>query len=418
MRRSFLQIRWKSLLHPWQQVDWWLFALPVGLTILGGVMIGSVELKTGSTGLSVQHWVTGAVGLVLAMAIARQRYEPLAQWHWITYGITIASLLMVKAIGSEGELGAQRWINILGFHVQPSEFAKIGVIVTIAAILSVTPATTLPAIGRILALIAIPWALVFLEPNLGTSLIFGAITLGMLYWSGAKLGWLLLLLSPLVSAILFNVYLPAWFFWAAIVGAVAWNSLPWYRVGTLLALAVNLVSGGLGQFLWSLLKDYQKRRLIIFLDPNQDPLDSGYHLIQSRIAVGAGGLWGRGLHQGTQTQLNFIPEQHTDFIFTAIGEELGFIGSMLVLLVFWMICLRLVIIAQNAKDLFGSLIVIGVLSMLMFQVVVNVGMTIGLSPVTGIPLPWLSYAKFGTLMNYVAIGLVQSVANYRQRKLF
>jgi rod shape determining protein RodA len=256
---------------------------------------------------------------------------------------------------------------------------------------------------------------VFLEPNLGTSLVFGAITMGMLYWGNANPGWILLLLSPFISAILFNAFLPLWFFWVAAIGVVAWRSLPWYRAGALITVVVNLIAGGLGHILWDLLKDYQKKRLVLFLDPDQDPLGGGYHLIQSRIAIGAGGLWGRGLNHGTQTQLNFIPEQHTDFIFTAVGEELGFIGAMLVLFAFWLICLRLIIVAQNAKDNFGSLIAIGVLSMIVFQVVVNVGMTIGLSPVTGIPLPWLSYGRSALLMNFLAIGLVQSVANYRQR---
>ncbi|HEY9297293.1 MAG TPA: FtsW/RodA/SpoVE family cell cycle protein, partial [Phormidium sp.] len=140
--------------------------------------------------------------------------------------------------------------------------------------------------------------------------------------------------------------------------------------------------------------------------------------IQSRIAIGAGELWGRGLHKGTQTQLNFIPEQHTDFIFSAIGEELGLVGGFCLLLVFWLVCLRLVIIAQNAKDNFGSLLAIGVLSMIVFQVVVNLGMTMGLAPVTGIPLPWVSYGRSAMLKNFLAIGIVESVANYRHRLKF
>ncbi|HEY9874362.1 MAG TPA: rod shape-determining protein RodA, partial [Candidatus Obscuribacterales bacterium] len=169
---------------------------------------------------------------------------------------------------------------------------------------------------------------------------------------------------------------------------------------------------------WGLLKEYQKDRLILFLNPEKDPLGGGYHLIQSRIAIGAGQLWGEGLNQGTQTQLNFIPEQHTDFIFSAIGEELGFIGCLAVLIVFWLFCLRLVILAQTAKDNFGSLIAIGVLSMIVFQVIVNIGMTIGLAPVTGIPLPWVSYGRSALLTNFIALGIVESVANYRQRLQF
>ena len=168
-------------------------------------------------------------------------------------------------------------------------------------------------------------------------------------------------------------------------------------------VVVNLLAGGIGKLLWGLLKDYQKARLILFLEPDQDPLGGGYHLIQSRIAIGAGQLWGRGLHQGTQTQLGFIPEQHTDFIFSAIGEELGFMGAFLVLCLFWFVCLRLVIIAQNAKDDFGSLIAIGVLLMIIFQVLVNIGMTIGLAPITGIPLPWMSYGRSAMLTNFLSL---------------
>jgi rod shape determining protein RodA len=418
LQKSFIpQIRWKLLLQSWQNIDLWLLVLPIGLTLLGAVMIHSVEINQEGANWSSQHLITGGIGLVLALAIARWRYDRLLQWHWIIYGVTILLLLAVKFFGTEG-LGAQRWITILGFNLQPSEFAKLGAIITIAALLSDRPASTIPSALRVMAVVAVPWILVFLEPNLGTSLVFGAITMGMLYWGNANPGWLLLLLSPFISAILFNAFLPVWFLWVSIVGVVAWRTLPWFRLGTLAAVVINLVSGGLGHFLWEVLKDYQKKRLIIFLNPDQDPLGGGYHLIQSRIAIGAGELWGRGLHQGTQTQLNFIPEQHTDFIFAAIGEELGFVGCMAVLAAFWLICLRLVIIAQNAKDNFGSLIAIGVFSMIVFQVSINIGMTIGLSPVTGIPLPWLSYGKSALLMNFLAIGVVESVANFRQRLKF
>lgn len=413
LQRSFGRIRWKLLVQPWQNVDPWLFGLPIALTVLGGIMIRSVEFNQGWTDWS-QHWITGGVGMVLALVIARWRYDQLLEWHWVTYGLTNLGLIIVMFFGRE-ELGAQRWISVFGFNVQPSEFAKLGIIITLAALLHHQPADTIPVALKTLAVAAVPWMFVFLEPNLGTSLVFGAITMGMLYWGNANPGWILLLLSPFISAILFNVFLPIWFFWVAAAGVVAWRSLPWHRVSTLVVVVVNLIAGGLGHILWDLLKDYQKKRLVLFLDPDQDPLGGGYHLIQSRIAIGAGGLWGRGLNHGTQTQLNFIPEQHTDFIFTAIGEELGFIGSMLVLFAFWLICLRLIIVAQNAKDNFGSLIVIGVLSMIVFQVTVNVGMTIGLSPVTGIPLPWLSYGRSALLMNFLAIGFVQSVANFRQR---
>lgn len=416
MLRLITQIRWKSLIAPWQQVDWLLFALSVGLTLFGGVMIRSAELNQGLTDWW-QHWLVGGIGLGLALFIARCRYEHLIQWHWIIYGITNLSLIAVMVTGTSAK-GAQRWISIGGFNLQPSEFAKIGVIITLAALLHSKTASTIPSVLKALAITGVPWVLVFLQPDLGTSLVFGAITLGMLYWANANPGWLILLISPVVAAILFNMFLPGWFIWAVLMSVIAWITLPWRWFGAVGAIALNFVAGKLGHIFWGLLKDYQKDRLILFLNPDQDPLGGGYHLIQSRIAIGAGELWGQGLNKGTQTQLNFVPEQHTDFIFSAIGEELGFVGCLVVLFAFWLICLRLLLIAQNAKDNFGSILAIGVLSMLVFQVVVNIGMTVGLAPVTGIPLPWISYGRSAMLTNFIAIGIVESVVNYRQKLKF
>ncbi|MBW4574411.1 MAG: rod shape-determining protein RodA [Aphanothece sp. CMT-3BRIN-NPC111] len=416
LHKSLNRSRWKPLLADWQQVDWLLLSIPIGLTILGGIMIRSAELNQGLTDWW-QHWLVGSIGLALAMFIARSRYENLIQWHWLIYGVTNLSLIAVMGIGSSAK-GAQRWISIGGFNLQPSEFAKLGLIISLAALLHTRTASTLPGFFKALAITAVPFALVFLQPDLGTSLVFGAITLGMLYWANANPGWLLLLISPIVSAILFSVSLPGWFLWTAAMALIAWRTLPWSWHGGLGAVLINFVSGELGHIFWGILKDYQKDRLILFINPDKDPLGGGYHLIQSRIAIGAGELWGQGLNQGTQTQLNFIPEQHTDFIFSAIGEELGFVGCMCLLLIFWLFCLRMVILARTAKDNFGSLLAIGVLSMIVFQVIVNIGMTIGLAPVTGIPLPWVSYGRSALLTNFLALGVVESVANYRPRLRF
>ncbi len=425
----------RPFFRAWEQVDLWLAGAVISLVVLAGLMIRSTEIqnlmeKTGwtqqwFTGYGWQHWVTGMVGLSAAVGLARFRYEMLMQWKWILYGITNIGLIAVRFIGKE-ELGAQRWINILGFHVQPSEFAKLAVIIMLAGLLHERPATSLLAMFRALAVVALPWTLIFLEPNLGTSLVFGAITLGMLYWGNANPGWILLMLSPILSAIAFNLlsilglpYLVIWGAWILALGLIAWRTLPWRHWAGLSAVGINLATSGLGGWLWNnVLRDYQKERVTLFLNPELDPAGGGYHLIQSRIAIGAGNLFGRGLHQGTQTQNSFVPEQHTDFIFAAVGEELGFVGSVLVLMLFLAICFRLLVIAQNAKDDFGSLIAIGVFSMILFQTVVNIGMTIGLSPVTGIPLPFLSYGRSALLMNCLAIGIVESVANYRRRTRF
>jgi rod shape determining protein RodA len=405
--------QWQYLLAGWKNLDWFLLILVVGLTVFAGIIIRSTELNQGLTDWR-QHWLIGSIGLGIVFILSRLRYEGLIQWHWIIYGITNMSLIAVMVIGATAK-GAQRWINIAGFNVQPSEFAKVALIITLAALLHERPASTLSSIFRALAITAVPWALVFLQPDLGTSLVFGVITMAMMYWGNANLGWIILMMSPVVSAILFNLVFNVWIIWAIAMTVIAWVTLPWRNLGAVLALLLNYLSGQLGEIFWHILRDYQKDRLTLFLDPYKDPLGGGYHLIQSRIAIGAGQMWGQGLNEGTQTQLNFIPEQHTDFIFSAVGEELGFVGSMIILLVYWLICLRLIVIAKNAKENFGSLLAVGVLAMIAFQVVVNLGMNIGLAPVTGIPLPWFSYGRSALLTNFVAIALVESVANSQQK---
>jgi rod shape determining protein RodA len=394
------------------KTDWVLLLLVIGLTIFGGIMIRSTELNRPVTDWW-QHWVLGGFGLIIALLITRSNYQNLIRFHWYIYGANIALLAAVMVLGFSAK-GAQRWIYIGPFNFQPSEFAKIALIITLAAVLQQRQVKYLSEFVKTLFITIPPWLLVFIQPDLGSSLVFGVIALGMLYWAGANPGWLLLLASPLIAAILFAVNQPLWIAWAGVMSVVAWRSLPWPKISSLVALAVNLGFGFLGTVLWGILKDYQKERLIMFLDPEKDALGAGYHLIQSRIAIGAGGFWGQGITQGTQTQLNFIPEQHTDFIFSAVGEECGFFGSALLILTFWYLCWRIMKIAKTSRDNFGSLLVIGILSMIVFQVVVNIGMNVGIAPVTGIPLPWVSYGRSALLKNFISIGLVESVAAARR----
>jgi rod shape determining protein RodA len=394
------------------KTDWMIILITIGLTAFGGIMIRSTELNRPVTDWW-QHWVLGGVGLLIALVITRIDYQNLLRWHWYIYGANVAMLAAVMVLGSSAK-GAQRWIYIGPFNFQPSEFAKIGLVITLAAVLHRRQVKYLSEFIKSLAITLPPWFLVFIQPDLGSSLVFGVIALGMLYWAGANPGWLLLLASPLVAAVVFAISKPLWIAWVVGMAVIAWRTLPWPRVCAAIALAVNIGAGFLGTVFWNVLKDYQKERLIMFLDPEKDALGSGYHLIQSRIAIGAGGLWGQGITQGTQTQLNFIPEQHTDFIFSAIGEECGLFGSLLVIATFWYLCWRILNVAQTAKDNFGSLLVIGVLSMLVFQVVVNIGMNVGIAPVTGIPLPWISYGRSALLKNFISIGIVESVAAARR----
>jgi rod shape determining protein RodA len=434
LKSSLPKIRWKNWVKPWQQVDWLLFGLPVALSMFGGLMILSTELKRPVTDWW-WHWLVAGIGTLIALFIARSRYENLLRWHWVTYALTNLSLIIVMFAGTSAK-GAQRWISVAGFNVQPSEFAKIGMIITLAALLHKRTASTLESVFKVLLITAVPWGLIFKQPDLATSLVFGAIVIGMLYWANANPGWLILMISPVVAAVLFSISWPLsepivlfkdivvgplGLLWAVAMGIVGWLTLPWRRFGisAIGAWGLNMLGGELGIFAWkNVLHDYQKDRLSVFMNPEHDPLGAGYHLIQSRIAIGAGEIWGWGLFKGPMTQLNFVPEQHTDFIFSAVGEEFGFVGCLVVLFVFCLICFRLLHVAQTAKDNFGSLLAIGVLSMIIFQLIVNIGMTVGLAPVAGIPLPWMSYGRSAMLTNFIALGIVESVANFRQRQKY
>ena len=389
-------------------VDWILWGVPLWLTVVAGILIASTQRQADYADW-YQHWITAAVGLTLGLLVARTPLEQLRNLVWPIYGATILSLVAVRFVGTSA-LGAQRWISIAGFHVQPSEFAKLGAILLLAGLLSRHPVERPVDLVRPLGLIGVPWILVFIQPDLGTSLVFGAIVLVMLFWAGLPLPWLVLLLSPLLSAILAGVFPWALLAWIPLMGWLAWRSLPWKRVGLAVVSGVQVLFAVITPQLWMHgLKEYQRDRLVLFLDPSKDPLGGGYHLLQSKVGIGSGGLWGTGLMHGLLTKLRFIPEQHTDFIFSAVGEEMGFLGSALMVAAYALLCWRLIQIAVHARTDVESLVVVGVGAMLMFQVVINICMTIGLGPVTGIPLPWVSYGRSAMLVNFIALGFCASV---------
>jgi rod shape determining protein RodA len=389
-------------------VDWILWGVPLFLTAVAGILIASTQRQADYADW-YQHWITAAVGLALALLMARTPLEELRILLWPIYGATILSLAAVRFVGTSA-LGAQRWISIGSFHVQPSEFAKIGAILLLAGVLSRYPVERPVDLVRPIGLIGVPWALVFIQPDLGTSLVFGAILLVMLFWAGLPLPWLVLLLSPLLTAILAGTVPWVLLAWIPLMAWLAWRSLPWKRVGLAVVSAVQVLFAVITPLLWMHgLREYQRDRLVLFLDPSKDPLGGGYHLLQSKVGIGSGGLWGTGLMHGQLTKLRFIPEQHTDFIFSAVGEEMGFLGSALIVAAYALLCWRLIQIAVHARTDVESLVVVGVGAMLMFQVVINICMTIGLGPVTGIPLPWVSYGRSAMLVNFIALGFCASV---------
>ncbi|MCP9917236.1 rod shape-determining protein RodA [Cyanobium sp. ATX 6F1] len=412
-RRSVFSASKPARRHVLEGVDLILWGVPLAMTLVAGVLIASTQRQADYADW-YQHWITAAIGIALALLLRRLPLERLERWLKPLYALTVVSLLGVRFVGTSA-LGAQRWINIAGVHVQPSEFAKLAAILLLAGVLARYPIERPVDLNRPAALIALPWLLVFIQPDLGTSLVFGAVLLPMLFWAGMPLAWVVLLLSPLVAAILAGVLPLALAAWVPLMGLLAWRSLPWKRLGVVITLAVQGLFALLTPYLWMHgLKDYQRDRLVLFLDPSKDPLGGGYHLLQSKIGIGSGGLFGTGLMQGHLTKLRFIPEQHTDFIFSALGEETGFVGSILLVIGYALLCWKLLQIAGRARTDFESLVVVGIGAMLMFQVVVNISMTIGLGPVTGIPLPWMSYGRFAMLVNFISLGLCASVQHRSQ----
>ncbi len=396
--------------------DWILLGVPLAMVGIAGLLIASTQRQADYADW-YHHWITAAGGIVLALGLERLPLQRLRPLLIPIYGVTVISLIAVRLIGTTA-LGAQRWISVGPLNVQPSEFAKIAAILLVAAVLSRHPVERPVDLLRPLGVIAIPWLLVFIQPDLGTSLVFGALMLTMLYWSGMPFEWVVLLLSPLATALVSGLLPWALVIWIPLMAVLAYKALPWRRLAVIITLAIHSLMALITPWLWmNGLKDYQRDRLVLFLDPSQDPLGGGYHLLQSTVGIGAGGWFGTGLLQGQLTKLRFIPEQHTDFIFSALGEETGFIGCLLVVLGFALLMGRLLQIARNARSDFESLVVVGIGTMLMFQVVVNIFMTIGLGPITGIPLPFLSYGRSAMVVNFLCLGLCLSVVRRSRRGL-
>lgn len=361
-----------------QRMDFTLLIATVAIIIMSLVIIGSAtHINTPS---EERYWFVQRQGIfaimnvTLAIFMMNFDYKMFQGYGNRLYIFNLVMLLLVMVAGHSA-LGAQRWIMIGPISIQPSEFSKLIMIISLAAMLEerVGKLNTLQDLLPVAGYVGLPFLLVLKQPDLGTSLVFMAIFFGMSFVSGIRLKLL----------------------WGIIAAGLA--ALP---------------------LLWQFLKDYQKMRIMVFIDPNVDPLGSGYHIIQSKIAIGSGMLFGKGLFGGTQSQLNFLPENHTDFIFAVVGEELGFVGAAVLLLLYGLVLWRGVKIAQDASDMFGRLLAVGITSMLAFHVLVNVGMTMGIMPVTGIPLPLMSYGVSSLTTNIMAIAILMNIQLRKQKLSF
>jgi rod shape determining protein RodA len=356
-------------------------------------------------------WLGLGVGAVVLMFRVSPR---LLEWATpYTYAIAVVVLLVTLATGTGGgtAAGSKSWITIGGVRLgQPAELAKLAVILMLARWLAArreAPATLRELLPPVV-IVGIPLVLVAAQPDLGSAIVFVAIFFAMLFWAGTKPSLLLLLASPVISLVLaFSTVV--WGSWILLLLGLLlwWRPYVWEGFAVML---LSFVAGVVALPFWRHLAPYQQNRLLAFLNPEVDPRATGWHVIQSKIAIGSGGFLGKGFTQGPQKRLAFLPAQHTDFIFPVVGEELGFLGVLAALALFAGLILVLLRIARRATDPFSSLCVFGIASMLFTHIAENVGMTVNLLPITGIPLPFFSYGGSFLLACSVTIGIGLRVA--------
>ena len=348
--------------------DWTLLGIVLVLCTISVLEIYSATLHTKYIGFHTKqmYWIAG--GLVAMFVFAKIDYHKLIDFVPWAYGVCLVALVAVLAVGQK-VLGARRWIKLGPMHFQPSEWVKLVLILAVARYFANLGGRSLTwkDIFKAFALVGVPMLLVLKQPDLGTTLTYLPILVAGLFLGGINVRQ------------------------ALILGTCG------------LALVAGVWTSG------KLLKPYQKARLTSFINPDNDPRGTGYQTKQALIAVGSGGVWGKGAAKGTQTQGDFLPIPHADFIFAAFGEEHGFAGALFVLLLYFFVLMRLIQNAQTAADLSGSLIIMGVVAVLTFQIAVNVGMVIGFMPVTGIPLPLMSYGGSSVLFTFLALGVVMNI---------
>jgi rod shape determining protein RodA len=388
------------------------------LSSFGVAMIYSAGVLNVPSPVTQDIWQRQLIWLIMALvaflAISR---IPLRWFEWAAlpaYLVGVLLLVATLAIGTGAgtAAGIKSWINLGPVRFQPAEVAKIATILALARLLSTRrePYQYLRELLPPVAVLGLPLALVVLQPDLGTALAFVGILFAMLYWGGTPIWLLVLLASPGLGLILsYDIYV--WSFYIiALAVSLFFFRYRLYLVESVGVVLANLAAGTIALPLWRSLAEYQRNRLLVFLNPDVDPRGAGWHLIQSKVAIGSGGLTGKGFTFGSQKRLDFLPEQHTDFIFSVVGEELGFLGAALVILAFSFVLLRLVRLAERAADPFAGLIIFGIFGAWITHIFVNIGMTVGLVPITGIPLPFVSYGGSFLLMSWVALATAVRVA--------
>lgn len=393
------------------------FTLATLLAIL--ILFGIVAIFTASTSkigeqISVRdYWWRQLIFTIILCGVLYALFKlPMPIFDVVIVPLYILNLVfLILVLFTPAIKGSHRWFNLFGFSYQPSESAKLLTILLTARILSKEHLSEFKQLLYGFLCILAPVLLIVIEPDFGTTLTFWISLIAMYIATGVPAFYILLMLSPVISIV-------ASFHWALIViwllvlvGFLLWFRLSWVTVTV--STILNLFIAVIMPVFWSGLKDYQQNRILTFLDPLRDPLGAGYQIIQAKIAVGSGGTIGKGWLEGTQKNMNFLPEHHTDFIFSIIGEEFGFIGSFILLLLFFLLFWRITVAIREIRVQERKIAVAGIVGYLIMQTFINIGMNIGLVPTTGIPLPFISYGGSNLLINGLAIGVILKYLNER-----
>jgi rod shape determining protein RodA len=382
-----------------------------GLAILYSA--GQTDVPTRAAGVWHRQFLWFGVGIVTCWVVYK---IPLRVLEWVApalyaFSILLLGIVLVVGTGAGTAESSHSWLSIGGHQIgQPSELAKVATVLMLARFLSgrkEAPRSLWDLVGPAL-IVGVPFLMVLKQPDLGSALVFVGIFFAMLFWSGVRPRLLFLMATPGISLFLaFNTL--AWSVWMIVfvLILIAWRPYVWDWT---MFLAANVAMGAIAMPLWTRLAPYQQNRLLTFLNPEADPRAAGYHAIQSRVAIGSGGWFGTGYTEGPQKRLAFLPEQHTDFVFSVVGEELGFLGVFVALGLFLALFLVLVRIARRASDPFSSLAVFGIIGLFFTHVFENVGMTVNLMPITGIPLPLFSYGGSFFIICSLCLGIALRVA--------
>ena len=396
--------------------DWPLTETAALLTVFGVAMVysaGQTDVPTFVVGLwrTQLLWVIVGIGFGYGVSRLSVRLVDAVTMPIYAVSLVVLAALLVVGQGAGTAASTKSWLAIGGVRLgQPSELAKIAVVLMLARVLSASRAapSSLRELVPSALVVGVPWLLIMAQPDLGTGIVFVGIYFAMLFWAGVSWPLLVMAASPALSLILaFSTGIwGGWFL--LLLAVVAWVRPPrWEGVGLVVA---NLAMGVLAPLLWGRLDPYQQRRILVFLDPSADPRASGYHVIQSQVAIGSGGFFGKGFTMGSQKRLAFLPEQETDFIFPVVAEELGFLGVLVALALFTFLLHRTVRVASRATSPFASLVAFGLTAAWFTHIAVNIGMTVGVLPVTGIPLPFFSYGGSFMLMSWLTVGLLVSIS--------